>query len=154
MNAGSNSREPVTVAGDNRKTVEQFIDRVVAGRDMTCIEEVCTESVACRMPIGAADGPDAMRAVLDAIFRAFPDFRIKTEYTVAENDHVAVRVTMRATLSGEFEGREPNGRRLVLPQLWMFRLAAGRISGLDVIYDNRIVADMLGARQSMSRSSL
>jgi predicted ester cyclase len=77
-------------------------------------------------------------------FRAFPDCRMKPEWSMAEGEHVAVRVTMRATLEGKFEERTPSGRKLVLPQMWMFCLVDGRISGIQVFFDSRMLSDMVG----------
>jgi len=129
---------------ENKRVVERFMDRIVLGRDMDAVDELCASDVVYRMPVGVAYGRSGLKAMFTKTFGAFPDCRILPEFHVAERDHVITRATMRATLTGAFEDRSPTGRKLVLPQVWDFRLADAVIADIHVSYDTRLLMDLLG----------
>jgi steroid delta-isomerase-like uncharacterized protein len=57
----------------------------------------------------------------------FPDLSITVQDVMAERDRVAARVVMRATHRGEFQGIAPNGKRVEVRAMDMFRISNGKI---------------------------
>jgi predicted ester cyclase len=70
-------------------------------------------------------GPDTWRQGAELMRRAFPDIEAHIEDVVAAQDRVAVRLTFRATHSGEFLGIPPTGRRIEYVSHEFYRVADG-----------------------------
>jgi len=58
---------------------------------------------------------------------AFPDLRVTVEDIVAENDKVAVRITLEGTHIGDALGVPPTGNRVRYGGITMARIAGGKI---------------------------
>jgi predicted ester cyclase len=125
-------------AEENKKTVEQFMDRVVAGRDLAAVDDTCTADVIMRLPNGVSFGQRGVKSFLDKTAEALPGYQITFDFCVAEGDRVACRAVLRGTFAHDYEDLKANGRRLVLPQMWIFRFAGGSISEMEVVYDTRL----------------
>jgi steroid delta-isomerase-like uncharacterized protein len=59
--------------------------------------------------------------------KGFPDLSITVEDVMADSDRVAVRVTMRGTHRGAFQGIAPTGKRVEVRAIDMFRISGGKI---------------------------
>ena len=131
-------------AKENKRIVERFIDRVVTGRDVQSVDACCGEDVVMRVPNGVAYGRSGVRKLLSDWFSAVPDGRFSQEYCIAEGEFVACRTMLRGTFAGNYRGVSANGRKVALPQLWMFRLAEDLIREIEVTYDMGLLHAQLG----------
>ena len=71
-----------------------------------------------------------MRALHDLfamLHAAFPDLHITVEDTITEGDKVVGRNSLTGTHRGAYMGLAPTGRRVVYSEIFIFRLAEGRI---------------------------
>jgi steroid delta-isomerase-like uncharacterized protein len=75
---------------------------------------------------------------------AFPDLRVTLEDMIAEGDTVATRVTVYATLTGEFKGMPPTGKSVTTPVLSIYRLKDGKIQELWFGRDSLSALQQLG----------
>jgi steroid delta-isomerase-like uncharacterized protein len=82
-------------------------------------------------------------ALVRAVYEAFADFTHHAEETIAADDRVVIRMTLRATHTGVFEGLPPSGRRIDVGQISIFRIAG------DQIAEIREEADMLALMQQI-----
>ena len=57
-------------------------------------------------------GPHGVREYFAGLFAAFPDFALRVETTVAQDDKVAVHWKASATMTGPLWGLEPTGARV------------------------------------------
>jgi predicted ester cyclase len=133
--------------------VGRFMDEVVLGRNSAVVDDLCSEDVVYRMPLGLAYGRSGVKTLFQKTFEAFPDCRIRPDYVVAEADHVAVRAIMRATFTGVFEDQPANGRRIALAQLWIFRIREHLIEEILVDYDTLLLGAALGVPLPRSQVS-
>lgn len=60
--------------------------------------------------------------------RTFPDYRMRVEDLLVDNDRVAVRFTLSGSQLGDFYGLPPSGRAVEVPGIIIYRLEADRIA--------------------------
>ncbi|MGT2427191.1 ester cyclase [Amnibacterium kyonggiense] len=77
---------------------------------------------------GAPAGADAWVRDLEALLRAFPDYRWKRIALVVEDDRIAAHLRTRGTHRGEFHGVRPTGRHVGVAAFGFFRVVRGRLA--------------------------
>jgi steroid delta-isomerase-like uncharacterized protein len=70
---------------------------------------------------------DTFKETFSEAREGFPDLTISIEDVMAEGDWVTVRVTMRGTHRGEFQGIAPTGKRVEVRAIDMFHIEDGKI---------------------------
>jgi hydroxyacylglutathione hydrolase len=90
--------------------------------------------------------PHGIREYFDALFAAFPDFRLEVVELTAYRERVAVRWRASGTFAGpeRFEGFEPNGARISVEGCDVIRVREERIVGNDAYFDSGALARQLG----------
>ena len=79
------------------------------------------------------------------MFAAFPDFDIRVEQIIADDEGAAVRWTATGTFTGAaFQGIEANGRRIELPGVDYMEIDDGLIRRNTIFYDGASFARQLG----------
>jgi len=103
---------------DPKRIVGRVVDEVIAGGDLSLVDELFTDGLAQR----------ARRWF--ATFRAsFEDVRMETVQLVAEGDTVVGRFRCSGTHQGPWDGHPPTGRRFEgVDEIYFFRLEGGRIA--------------------------
>ncbi|WP_246858365.1 ester cyclase [Citricoccus sp. SGAir0253] len=72
---------------------------------------------------------------LDALFRAFPDWRWRRVHLVVEDDRLAVHLRGSGTHRGPFRGITATGRHANVAEFAMYRVAGGRITESSGLVD-------------------
>lgn len=75
---------------------------------------------------------------------AFPDLNYSIDDILAEGDKTAIRCTLRATHKGTFRGIPATGKRIVVGQFEMHRIAAGKIAEAWGFSDSQGMMTQLG----------
>jgi steroid delta-isomerase-like uncharacterized protein len=73
-------------------------------------------------------GRETWRRGFELMKEAFPDLEIAIDDIVAAGDEVAVRLTLRGTHGGSFEGIPATGRRVAYVSHEFYRVRDGRIA--------------------------
>jgi steroid delta-isomerase-like uncharacterized protein len=80
-------------------------------------------------------GLDALKGLVAAYLRAFPDLHFEIDETVRQDDRIAVLWTATATDRGALMGMPPSGRRISLPGCDVLRIHDERITESWSFYD-------------------
>jgi steroid delta-isomerase-like uncharacterized protein len=91
------------------------------------------------------DGPTAQLEFIAAVFRAFPDLHVQAEQLIAQDDHVAVRVSLGGTHQGDFVGVPATGRKVRFESMEVFRLDGGKVAEQWVVMNALGLFQQLGA---------
>jgi steroid delta-isomerase-like uncharacterized protein len=115
----------------NKALVKRWFEEVWnQGREATIDELFDTSSIA--HGLGETDaivrGPDAFKPFVRNLRSSFPDLHIRVDDLVAEDDRVAVRVSLEGTHHGNGLGIAPTGRRVRVSGILIVRFANGRIA--------------------------
>ena len=76
---------------------------------------------------GHAPGAQGVRAVVESLRRAFPDFRLTIEGLVADGDTVWLRMVATGTNDGSFMGHAATGRPIRIDVFDAIRIEDGRM---------------------------
>lgn len=90
-----------------------------------------------------ADGPEAVRGLLGALFAAFPDFSVETNRMYHSDDAVIVETTMHGTQQGAWAGIEPAGHRMEVPAACIFVFEGEDLVCEKVYFDHATLARQL-----------
>ena len=90
-------------------------------------------------------GPAAQREFMAGVFSAFPDFELRVEQLIAQDDLVAARLSLRGTHRGEFSGVSATGNDVAFESVEIFRLAEGKIAEQWVVMNTMGLFQQLGA---------
>lgn len=112
----------------NKAIVQRFLEEVLNQRNAGAAAAVCSPEVSWHGgPMGEAHDLPGFQHKLRSIFRSFPDLTVEVHDVIAENDRVAVRLTMRGTQLGYFQGVAPTGRHICSSAMNTYRIADNRI---------------------------
>jgi steroid delta-isomerase-like uncharacterized protein len=129
---------------ENVAVVRRYFEEVLGGGRLDRLNElVAPDYVDHTARPGRAPGAAGVRAVVELFHMAFPDLVVTVEDTIAEQDRVATRFTLRGTQRGPFAGLPPTGRHVVITGIAISRVADGRIT------EQWDQADMLGLLQQL-----
>jgi steroid delta-isomerase-like uncharacterized protein len=92
-------------------------------------------------------GPEGARQHLTMLRTAFPDFHVTIEEMVAEDDRVAVRLTMRGTHLGDFRGAPRTSRRVSWTGAVFYRVRDGKIVERQGQYDTASLVAQISASE-------
>lgn len=129
----------------NKSIVQRFLEEVMNQRDAAAAAATCSPDVVWHGgSMGEAGNLANFQNRLRSIFHSFPDLSVEVHDIIAENDRVAVRLTLRGTQLGHFRGVAPTRRSITSSAINTYRIA-----------DNRIVEewwqhDLLGLMQQLS----
>jgi len=100
------------------------------------IDEVVEPGLIFHAPVPTGvTGVQALKEVWTVLLRAFPDLRVEIEDVIAEGDKVVYRNTVTGTHLGEYRGLAPTGRSVRYGEIFVFRLAGGRIAEIWGVVD-------------------
>jgi steroid delta-isomerase-like uncharacterized protein len=88
-------------------------------------------------------GPDGYLEIIATMRRGFPDIQWTLEETIAADNRVAARFTMRGTHHGEFSGIPATGKKVSVQAMNFYYLADGQI------VKERAQPDLLGVMQQI-----
>jgi steroid delta-isomerase-like uncharacterized protein len=82
---------------------------------------------------------------LHEVRQAFPDFNVRIDELVAEDERVAYRMTVSGTHKGEFKGIAPTGKKFTVSTMGIVLFKNGKIAEEWEIYDAMGMLVQLGA---------
>jgi steroid delta-isomerase-like uncharacterized protein len=124
---------------DNKAILNRFHEAVNT-RDEQVIAKAIDELVApdvefhAPVPMGV-DGAQALKLVWSMLLRAYPDIHVTVEDLIAEGDKVVSRNTVTGTNLGEYRGMAPTGKSVTYNEIFIFRVADGRVAEIWGVVD-------------------
>ncbi|GAA0939091.1 ester cyclase [Nonomuraea longicatena] len=132
----------------NKAVLRRFHDAVSSGDAeivARTIDEVVHPELLIHTPLPiVTKGTQAMKEVLVALHRAFPDLDVHIDDMIAEGDKVVTRNTVTGTHRGEYLGIGPTGRSVTYKEVLTVRFADGRIIETWAVVDGLSVMRQLG----------
>ena len=130
---------------ENKALVRRFFEEVLNQGNIALVDELFAPGYEVRSGpgAGAPPGPGAARLAAIELRTGVPYAHYTIEDLIAEGDRVVVRRVMQGTHSGTFQGIPATGKRVRVPCIDIYRLAA------DKIAERRTISDQLGLRQQL-----
>lgn len=129
---------------ENKRIARRYPEAVATEGNVDLIEELVTEDYVEHGVFGdETRGADEDMEKMRELLAAFPDFEATVDDIVAEDDTVAMRVTLEGTHEGEFQGIEPTGNSFAVSNMVFTRIEGERIA------ERWVTTDMLGLMQQL-----
>jgi len=90
-------------------------------------ELIAADAVDHAAPPNLPPTRETAKQYLGALLAAFPDFHYHVEYTIAEGDRVAQRLTGHGTMQGDFMGMKATGKNARWTETHISRYASGKM---------------------------
>jgi steroid delta-isomerase-like uncharacterized protein len=133
----------------NKATIRRFCDAMNSGDAeliAKTIDEVVEPDALIRTPLPIeATGAQALKEVFARLRRVFPDLHVTVEDLIAEGDKVVGRNSVTGTHRGDYMGLPATGRSVAYDEIFIFRLANGRIAETWGVVDVFSQMKQLGA---------
>lgn len=123
----------------NKSIFMQFHDAMNT-RDIDVIDKTIDELITPDVFVGTplpvpSTGPQAFKDVWRILLRTYPDLHLSVEDLIAEGDKVVGRTVVTGTHQGELMGRAPTGKHVTYNEMFILRIADGRITGVWGVVD-------------------
>jgi steroid delta-isomerase-like uncharacterized protein len=142
--------EPPKVVGgrpstraENRALMERFIEEVWNKRNLAVADEVFHPEASSPSAPDLPRGPEGVKMIAQMFFNAFPDYWMRIDRIVAEDDRVAARFTQGGTHEGDLMGIAPTGKKAEWTEMGILRIEGGQV--VESWYD----VDMVGMMQQL-----
>ena len=116
----------------NKATLTRFQEALSSGDwelISKTIDEVVEPDALIRTPLPIeATGAELLKEVFRRLLRAFPDLHVTVEDMIAEADKVVARDTVTGTHQGDYMGIPPTGKPVAYNEIFIVRIADGRIA--------------------------
>lgn len=140
-----------TATGETNKRIARRVpEELATEHDLDLVDELFAPDAVENGPFGQETirDNDARKEFMREVFTAFPDFEATVEDLIAEGDMVAMRVTLRGTHKGVFQGIEPTGKSFEISNLVFTRIEDGKI------VERWVQPDRLGMLQQLGVAEL
>ena len=100
-------------------------------------DELVAPDVLIHMPL-AVEAPrphEAFKQLWAMLLRGLPDLHLTIEDLIAEGDKVVMRASVTGTHQGEYMGLPPTGKSITYNEIFIWRLAGGRITEMWGVVD-------------------
>lgn len=121
---------------ENKELARRFLEEVMNAGNVLAIPEFM---VAGSMFAGAFEG-----FITNYIKAGFPDYHLTIEDIFGEGDKVLVQTTISATQTGAWMGRPPTGQTYTTTGIFIFKIANGKITSGQWVFDRMEIAQQLG----------
>jgi predicted ester cyclase len=119
----------MTMASNAENVVRSLIENGFNEGDLEIVDAITSPDLVEHQNFGPDHAPGApgVRAVVESLRRAFPDFRLAIEDLVADGDTVWLRMVATGTNEGSFMGHAPTGRQMRVDVFDAIRVENGRM---------------------------
>lgn len=112
---------------ENIALVKGFYEAINAASKSMFDKVLAEDWVDVPLACGQGPGREGMKGALDGLLTSFPDFHVKNEDFIANDDKVVVRSTITATQRGAFSGVAATGKPVKLMAIGIHRICDGRV---------------------------
>ncbi len=105
------------------KTIaEKYADTIWNQKDLQVIDQLLHPEIVIHSLFGKYQGRQAMRDVVQAWLKAFPDLAVTTLSTLTEVDKVMIQWKAQGTHQGAFKGIQPTGKPVHYEGVTIYRI--------------------------------
>jgi predicted ester cyclase len=122
----------------NRKLLVRFVDEVWNKGNLEVADELFHPDASSPSAPGLPNGPAGVKEIASVFRNAFPDYWLRIEDVVAEDDRIAARFTQGGTHEGDLFGVPATGKEVEWGEIGILRTADGKV--VESWYD----VDLLG----------
>lgn len=111
----------------SKKVAEEYANVVWNDKDISVIDRLIHKDVLIHSPFGDYRGIAALKEVVQAWLKGFPDLNVMNNLVISENDLVSVQWSAKGTHNGEFKGKKPTGKHVAYQGVTVYRIKDDQI---------------------------
>lgn len=119
--------ESHTAVARAKEIAEEYANKVWNDQDLGCVDKYIAPETVIHSLLGDFHGPQAMKEVVQAWLKGFPDMRVQNDHIIAEQDRVVIQWQVQATHRGEFKGIKPSGKAVHYSGVTIYRVKNEKI---------------------------
>ena len=130
----------------NKKLVREITDVIWNSRGLDRIPEFCApDFVADYRPYAFRQGHEGIRAMVEGVWTAFPDYHEEVHELIAEGERVVARLTISGTQQGQWGPLPATGTHAQFDEIAILQIRDGTVVSQRGIVDNLSALRQLGA---------
>lgn len=116
-----------TTQSSAKEIAEEYANKIWNQKETSTIDRLVHKDVLIHSLLGDFRGTQAMKEVVQAWLKGFPDLSVKNELIISENDLVSIQWSAKGTHRGEFKGKKPTGKPVSYRGVTVYRIKHGQI---------------------------
>ena len=125
---GCSASGPAHALAENKAIILRSEAELWSKGNLAVAEELYGPDYVCHFVVGPEwKGVEGIKAEVAQHRTSFPDWHERVDDIVAEGDRVVIRFTSTGTQRGAFAGLEPNGKRVAIQEVAIYRVVGGKI---------------------------
>jgi steroid delta-isomerase-like uncharacterized protein len=116
----------MSIEEENKAAARRSIEEVWNKGNLAYADECIAPGYTWHNPVIEVKGPDGFKEMVSTMHSAFPDLHTMVNNIVAEDDIVAIQVTMSGTMKGEFMGNTPTNKKMTIAGADFIRFSQGK----------------------------
>lgn len=110
-----------------KQIAEGYADKVWNEKEIQAIDQFVHPDVIIHSLLGDFHGTKALKEVVQAWLKGFPDLSVENEIVISEKGIVSIQWRAYGTHQGEFKGRMPTGKPVSYSGVTVYRIQNGKI---------------------------
>jgi steroid delta-isomerase-like uncharacterized protein len=141
------------VSEESKRIIRRLIEEAYNSGRLEVVDELVLPDVIAHDPALQRDvvGAEALKELIGAFRRAFPDFLVLIEDQLADGDRVTIRWAARGTHQGDLWGIAATGKEVTITGTSLYRFAIGRIAESWTHWDAIGLMQQLGVVPAVTR---
>ena len=107
---------------------EEYANCIWNTKDMSALDRFVDQHVVIHSLLGNLEGMQAIKNVIQTWLKGFPDLHVTNNLVIAENDLVSIQWEAHGTHKGEFQGKQPRGKKVSYSGVTVYRIKNGKIN--------------------------
>jgi len=116
-----------TTQSSAKEVAEEYANKIWNQKEISAIDRLVHKDVLIHSLLGDFRGAQAVKEVVQAWLKGFPDLSVKNELIIFENDLVSIQWSAKGTHKGEFKGKKPSGKPVSYSGVTVYRIKNGQI---------------------------
>jgi steroid delta-isomerase-like uncharacterized protein len=111
----------------SKEIAEAYANQIWNKKEISAIDRFVHNDVIIHSLLGDYHGTKAMKEVVQAWLKGFPDLKVDNENIISEDDLVSIQWRAQGTHSGEFKGKKPTGKPVAYSGVTVYRIKDNKI---------------------------
>lgn len=110
-----------------KEIAENYATIIWNQKEISAIERLMHKDVLIHSLLGDFRGTQAMKEVVQAWLKGFPDLSVNNDLIISENDLVSIQWCAKGTHKGEFKEKKATGKTVSYSGVTVYRIKNGQI---------------------------
>ena len=110
-----------------KEIAQEYANQVWNSKEIDAVDRFVHQDAVIHSLLGDYHGTKAMKEVVQAWLKGFPDLTVHNDIIISENDLVSIQWRAQGTHKGEFKGKKPTGKSVAYSGMTVYRIKDSKI---------------------------